>query len=280
MKYRTKPCPLLMAAAIALAALTCDGGDDGSGTRPNEAVPAKTGPRGSPEPSWVTGFLDPITDEVMVNLFEVDADHAEYWRMFTLDRYDGESWTGTNPGGSEGGVTLSAPATLPRFGGNPPPAAEILTQTFRILSDFESAHALPMAQTAEEIAGPIGDIPWDPARSQVFIDGHLEAGMEYTVRSRIVAPTPEELDQVDHQARTYGQWTQLPAELDPRIGEMAERWTADATSSYRKVLAIQQHFHNGDSSTAPTSRSRATSTPCSNSLRRRRLASVSTTRPR
>jgi transglutaminase-like putative cysteine protease len=246
-KYRTKPSPLLMAAAIALAAVTCDGGDDGSGTRPNEAVPAKTGPTGSPEPSWVTGFLDPITDEVMVNLFEVDADHAEYWRMFTLDRYDGESWTSTNPEGSEGGVTLSAPATLPRSGGGPPPAAEILTQTFRILSDFESAHALPMAQTAEEIAGPIGDITWDPARSQAFIDGDLGAGMEYTVRSRIVAPTPEELDRVDHQApRTYGQWTQLPAELDPRIGEIAEGLTADATSSYRKVLAIQQHFHNGD----------------------------------
>ena len=27
---------------------------------------------------------------------------------------------------------------------------------------------------------------------------------------------------------------------------MAERWTAGATSGYRKVLAIQQHFHNGE----------------------------------
>jgi len=70
--------------------------------------------------------------------------------------------------------------------------------------------------------------------------------MEYTVRSQIVVPKPEELDQVDHLApRTHGQWTKLPADLDPRIGEMAERWTADATSDYRKVLAIQQHFHDG-----------------------------------
>ena len=243
--YHKKPSPLLMAAALALAAVTCEGG---SGTRPNEVASTNTGPTGSPDPSWVTGFLDPRTDEEMGrNLFEVDADHAEYWRMSTLDRYDGESWTGTNSGGSQGGVTLSAPATLPRSGGGPPPGAQILTQTFRILSDFETAHLLPMAQTAEEIAGPIGDITWDPAQSQAFIDGHLEAGMEYTVRSRIVVPTPEELDQVDHLApRMYEQWTQLPAELDPRIGEMAERWTAGATSNYRKVLAIQQRFHNGD----------------------------------
>jgi transglutaminase-like putative cysteine protease len=66
------------------------------------------------------------------------------------------------------------------------------------------------------------------------------------VRSRIVVPTPEELDRIDHlHPRTYRQWTQLPADLNPRIGAMAERWTADATSDYRKVLAIQQHFHDG-----------------------------------
>jgi transglutaminase-like putative cysteine protease len=226
-----------LAAAIALAAVACDGGEGGRGTGPNDAAPAKSAPT----------FLDALTDEQPVrNLFEVEADHAEYWRISTLDRYDGESWTSTNPDGSRGGVGLSAPAVLPRSAGSPPPGAEILDQTFRILSDFDNAHALPMAQTAEEIAGPIGDIAWDPARSQAFIDGGLEAGMEYTVRSRIVVPTPEELDQVDHPApRTYGQWTKLPADVDPRIGEMAERWTADATSDYRKVLAIQQHFHDG-----------------------------------
>jgi transglutaminase-like putative cysteine protease len=70
--------------------------------------------------------------------------------------------------------------------------------------------------------------------------------MEYTIRSRIVVPKPEELDQVDHlPPRTYGLWTALPADLDQRIAAIAERWTAHETSSYRKVLAIQQQFHNG-----------------------------------
>jgi transglutaminase-like putative cysteine protease len=237
--YREKPSALIVAVAIAFALVACDGG----GTRP-EAAPPESDPLGAAEPSLVSGFLDPSVGGG-IDLFEVDADHAEYWRMFTLDRYDGELWTSTNPGGSEESVTLSAPATLPPSEGTLPPG-ETLTQTFQIISDFESEHALPMAQTAEEIAGPVGDITWDPARSQAFIDGRLEAGMEYTVHSRIVVPTPAELDRVDHLApRTYGQWTELP-ELDPRIEEIAERWTADATSSYRKVLAIQERFHNGD----------------------------------
>ena len=247
MTYRTKLSSFALAAAIALAAVACDGGDGGSGTRPNEAEPAIESDTMVPETQPGPSFLDPLTDELAVrNLFEVEADYGQYWRMLTLDRYDGESWTSTDPDGSEGGMPLSAPASLPRSGGVAPPGAATLIQTFRILSDFDVAHALPMAQTAEEIAGQIGDIIWDPARSQAFIDGGLETGMEYTVRSRIVVPTPEELDQVDHLApRAYGRWTELPPDLDPRFERIAERWTAVATSDYRKVLAIQQHFHSG-----------------------------------
>jgi transglutaminase-like putative cysteine protease len=230
--YRRKLTTFTLVAALALTAVACE---DASGNDSPTVVPET--------PSGLS-FGDPRTEAVR-NLFEVEADHGEYWRMFTLDRFDGESWTSTNPDGSEGGVRVSAPATLPS-GGGPPPGAETLDQTFRILSDFDSARALLMAQTAEEIAGPIGNITWDPERSQAFIDGHLEAGMEYTVRSRIAVPTPEELDQVDHLAPgIHGVWTELPADLDPRIGEIAARWTADATSDYRKVLAIQQRFHSG-----------------------------------
>jgi TgpA N-terminal domain len=79
------------------------------------------------------------------NLFEVEADNAEYWRMFTLDGFDGEEWTSTVPDASEGGAPLSAPATLPQSDDSPLPGAETLNQTFRILGDFDGEHALPMA---------------------------------------------------------------------------------------------------------------------------------------
>ena len=43
-----------------------------------------------------------------------------------------------------------------------------------------------MAQTPEQItAGDLGDVTWDPARGQAFVDGGLDAGLEYTVRSRV-----------------------------------------------------------------------------------------------
>jgi transglutaminase-like putative cysteine protease len=186
-----------------------------------------------------------VGEQAVHDLFEVEARDAEYWRAFTLDRYDGQTWRSSDPLGSRSGQTLPTPATLPQDPAYIYPAgAESLDQTFRILSGI--AQGLPMAQPAEEIAGPIGDIVWDPYLAQAFIDGGLQEGMEYTVRSRIVVPTPEELDRVEFlEPQAYGDWTELPAELDPRIGAMAERWTADATSDYRGVLAIQQRFQNG-----------------------------------
>jgi len=246
--YRKKLAPFALAAAIALAAVACEGGESGGGTRPNEAAPANESPTMVPETA-----LDPFISihaqldgrAAVRDLFEVQAASAEYWRAFTLDRFDGETWTSGDPDGSQSGQRFSTPATLPQDPGSTYPAdAYSMSQTFRILSDFDSAVALPMAQTAEEIASPIGDITWDPSRAQAFIEGGLEAGMEYTIRSRIVVPTPEELDQVEFLApRAYGVWTELPGDLDPRIGQIAERWTAGATSDYRKVLAIQQQFH-------------------------------------
>jgi len=105
-----------------------------------------------------------------------------------------------------------------------------------------------MAQTPEQItAGDLGDLTWDPARGQAFVDGGLDEGLEYTVRSRVVVPTAEQLERVRNLTPLqYGQWTRLPGEdvLDPRIEELAKAWTDGAVSDYEKVLAIQQHFHS------------------------------------
>jgi hypothetical protein len=244
LSYGKKLAPFALVAVIAVAAVACEGGDPGGGTRLDEAAPADESPP-TIVPGTAPGFLDPLTGRQAVHdLFEVDAPNAEYWRLFTLERFDGERWTSSDPE-EQRGQTLATPATLPQNSGSTYPVdGQSLSQTFRILSDLDIVHALPMAQTAEEIAGPIGVITWDPVRAQAFIDGGLQEGMQYTVRSRIVIPTPEELDQVEFLApQAYGEWTELPADFDPQIGQIAERWTAAATSEYRKVLAIQQHFH-------------------------------------
>jgi transglutaminase-like putative cysteine protease len=187
-------------------------------------------------------------DEPVRDLFEVQTPDPQYLRMYTLDEFDGEGWRSSDPSGSDG-QTLTVPTVLPQPSSYaPPPDSETQPYTFTVLTDFDSSHALPMAQTPEQItAGDLGDLTWDPARGQAFVDGGLDAGLEYTVRSRIIVPTAEQLERVRNLTPLqYGQWTRLPGEdvLDPRVEQLAKAWTAGAASDYEKVLAIQQHFHS------------------------------------
>jgi transglutaminase-like putative cysteine protease len=105
-----------------------------------------------------------------------------------------------------------------------------------------------MAASPVRIAASLGDITWDAERSQAFVEGNLDAGTTYSVRSRVVVSTPQELDRVEFvlDPSFDARWTALPEDLDPRIHEIAERWTKGATSDYRKVLAIQERFQRED----------------------------------
>ena len=136
-------------------------------------------------------------DEPVRDLFEVQTPDPQYLRMYTLDEFDGEGWRSSDPHGSDG-QTLTVPTVLPQPSSYaPPPDSQTQPYTFTVLTDFDASHALPMAQTPEQItAGDLGDVTWDPARGQAFVDGGLDAGLEYTVRSRVVVPTAEQLEQV------------------------------------------------------------------------------------
>ena len=188
---------------------------------------------------------DELTTQGASALFEVTTSHPDYWRLFTLDRVEGTTWMQPPPmpPASEG-VALSIPATLP---GSPTSdsASASTSYTFRILSDFDVEAALPIAPAASELDGPIGSVSWDQLNTRLIVDGGASEGMEYTVRSASIVPTPEELDRTS-AASSDGRWTELPADLDPRFERMAERWTAGAASDYRKVLAIQERFQLGD----------------------------------
>jgi transglutaminase-like putative cysteine protease len=190
--------------------------------------------------AWETTTGGLTTRGASVALFEVATSHPDYWRLFTLNRIDGTTWT---PSASDG-VALSTPATLP---GSPTsdPASASTSHTFRILSDFDVEAALPIAPTARELEGRVGSISWDQLNNRVIVDGGASEGMKYTVRSAPIVPTPEELD-LTSAASSVGRWTELPADLNLRFGRIAERWTAGAASDYRRVLAIQERFQLGD----------------------------------
>ena len=187
-----------------------------------------------------------LDEQAARDLFEVRADEPAYWRTLALDEFDGQTWSSSDPDGSLRGEQLPTPVVLPQALDDVPADAALLEQRFRILNDIDAPY-VPMAHPAQELTAPIGEITYDQFLQQTLLDGGLDEGFEYTVASRVVNPTPEELDTVRFLTPLqYGKYTMVPASVDLRVEEIARRWTRNETSAYRKILAIQQRFHAGD----------------------------------
>jgi transglutaminase-like putative cysteine protease len=179
-----------------------------------------------------------------VDLFKVESSAGPaYWRLYALDAFDGTTWSSTDPRAEERGQVLGSDALLPM---QPfPTSSETLVQRYEVLRDIGDPW-LPMAHPAESVTVPLSEIRYQEDLASAVVDGGLGEGLEYTVTSRIVAPTGQELDAVDFQPPAeYGRYTLVPATVDLRVRDIALRWALDAgspASPYRQILAIEQHL--------------------------------------
>jgi transglutaminase-like putative cysteine protease len=242
-RIRRRQTGTVLMAAVAAAAITIAGISGLDAIRASEQTPASSGPAPTASDPFVS--IDAQLDEqVAVDLFQVRAEQPSYWRLYALDQFDGFTWTGSDPDASKRGQVLTTPAVLP-VADQIPQDAPTLVQSYKILRDIDEGW-LPMAAPAEALTLPSGQVTYDPVLSQALVDGGLDEGLEYTVTSRIVNPTPEVLDDaVFLTAAQYGRYTQVPGSVDPRVRELAERWTRNEDTPYRKIYAIQQHFLDG-----------------------------------
>jgi transglutaminase-like putative cysteine protease len=151
-------------------------------------------------------------------------------------------WSSSDPL-AEQGVVLASPASLqtPLL----PPTAEPFQQQFHILRDIDDPW-LPMAHPAELVTVPFGEVRYNAGLSSVVLGDGLDEGLRYSVVSRMVVPTPEELELVTFDTRSaYGNWTVVPPSVDDRVRTLALRWTADADTPYQKILALQDRLRSG-----------------------------------
>lgn len=184
-----------------------------------------------------------LTSTDPVDLFRVTSENgASYWRMFTLDHFNGTDWTSSDPR-LETAPSIPSPAALDT---NIPPGATALPQRYQILTGLENNMYLPMASAPETVTLPSGELRWDADLATAGIPGGIPDGYEYSVTSRVVAPTPEQLDAVPRPARTdFPRFTSVPGDVSPEVARLAEQWTANASTPYQQVMALQQHFTGG-----------------------------------
>lgn len=177
-------------------------------------------------------------------LFVVTASAPAYWRLLSLDHFDGVGWSASpaaagrdlGPGGS-----VAATAVQPT-----------LHQEFRVQG--LATPWLPMAYEPTAISLPGGNITYTDDTAAAAVPEPVASGSTYVVDSTLVTPSPAELDAAPDLALPairaslppglYERYTQLPKSASPVLKETAVKITAGAADEYRKMLAIQYYFLN------------------------------------
>ncbi len=180
-----------------------------------------------------------LSDEIV---FRVRASQAALWRAEAFDTYEGSLWT-MSPGPMEtlprdgDGVSYVVPDGVVRRNGARGFDVAKVTQTFYI--ETPQPNVLFGAQGARQVYFPSGGLVVDGAasiRSPILLD----EGMVYSVVSDIPVTTPVWLRSAKPpRSARLSPYLQLPENLPARVGDLARQITADAATTYDRVIAVQ-----------------------------------------
>ncbi|GIU96773.1 MAG: transglutaminase [Actinomycetota bacterium] len=167
-----------------------------------------------------------------LEVFRVRTTAPSYWRMLTLDAFDGVTWRQSEQVGPSPLVPGAPLIAIPD--------AARIEQTFRITNDL----GYPWLAVAPE---PLfvridRDGTWDPVSATIAVEQPLEEGQVYRATSSIVAPDVEQLAAASVGADP--RYLRLPPDLPEEIAEIARAWVreAGARTPFEQVMAIQQRL--------------------------------------
>jgi transglutaminase-like putative cysteine protease len=197
---------------------------------------------GSGRKSGTRVTLSPLVDirgrlvgQSSVELFTVRSDTPTYWRITSLDRFDGQIWSSLSnyrPAGN-------------RLPGVPPDARRAETAVSR--QEFEIAGLssiwLPAAYRPTSLT-PSGNVRFDPDSASLATDKTTSDGLRYTVESALPRLTAQELNGAGGAvpAEIAQRYLDLPANVSQRVVREAERVVGAEASPYRRAKALQDWF--------------------------------------
>ncbi len=186
--------------------------------------------------------LSPLVDirsrlvgQSTVELFTVKAERESYWRITSLDRFDGTIWSSLSnyrPAGTR----------LPGAGTDAARA-----DTTRSSQEFEIAGLasiwLPAAYRPDRLTAS-GRIRFDPDSGSLATDRATSDGLKYTVESAIPQLTSAALATAPPgaPAEVAARYLELPANLSQEVRQTARRIVGSETSPYKRAKALQDWF--------------------------------------
>jgi transglutaminase-like putative cysteine protease len=178
-----------------------------------------------------------LVDQSDTELFTVRANRPAYWRLTSLDRFDGQIW-------SSSGTFSKAGERLPSKNPSETPESRIVTQNVEIRA--LSTIWVPAAFEARGVTHSSENLRWDAASSTLIVDSSEDSsdGLDYTAVSEVPDATPGLLahdpgrDSADINAR----YSSLPAGFPSLARSLAEDATKGAANRYQTARMLQDWF--------------------------------------
>ncbi len=187
--------------------------------------------------SPIVGIRSKLLDQPDVELFTVRADSPAYWRLTSLDQFDGVIWKSS---GSFDDVERTLPRMNPAF-----PAETVVDQEYTI----EALSALWLPAAFEPVSVDAGDtgLVYERESGTLIVDNERQNsdGLSYSVSSADPNLGPTTLTATGTvPAAIAERFLQLPTDWDPALTTLAQEWTEGATNPYDQARALQDRFRS------------------------------------
>lgn len=178
-----------------------------------------------------------LVDQAEVEVFTVRSDVRAYWRLTSLDRFDGRIWSSN---GSYGKTSRELDEGVPV-------AAERLSfeQTFSIRALAQIW--LPAAYEPQEVS-VVEDVRYDEVSGTIIVDTDVPTSdnTDYRVLSALPQFDPAALSNASPAipAEIAERYLDLPAEFPGTVRQLAQELTAGSGSAYEASLRLQNFFRD------------------------------------
>jgi transglutaminase-like putative cysteine protease len=169
-----------------------------------------------------------------------DGAAPEYLRMYSLDRFDGETWTTAPPhAGKDARISDKELPPDPAMGAVP---SRTVTTTITINSQVHGLDVLPLPYPPTKVDIK-GDWRVDSRSLTVFSSRDSAGGRSYTVTSVRPEPTYQELvTNAPPPEPIAARYLGVPDSLGDDIADLATDATAGAATPYEKAVKLQEYF--------------------------------------
>ena len=179
-----------------------------------------------------------LIDQSLTELFTVRSNQRSYWRLTSLDQFDGNAW-------SSNGSYDKATGTLPGNIGSTVTTA-VATQTFSIAQ--LGTIWVPAAFEPKSIDAGSTPVRYESDTSTLIVGTDVASAdrLTYTVQSVLPVFDPAQLEAApaDVPGDVNDTYLQLPAGFSDKARSLAAQVTAGDQTVYDKALALQNYFRD------------------------------------